>query len=74
MPIYRVYTGWYRDEKKHNTVRATYQENDNTRATSLVSMKSEEKKLFTRIAENHGLSLSSLFRFVADEYITKHDW
>ena len=45
-----------------------------TRATSLVSMKQAEKERLTKIAEEHGLSLSAFFRLAADEYIKNHDW
>lgn len=44
------------------------------RATSLVSMKQAEKERLTKIAEEHGLSLSAFFRLAADEYIKNHDW
>lgn len=43
-------------------------------ATSLVSMKPEEKQRFKKMAEAHGLSLSAFFRLAANEYIANHKW
>ncbi|MGN1349661.1 MAG: ribbon-helix-helix protein, CopG family [Anaerovoracaceae bacterium] len=37
-------------------------------------MKQAEKERLTKIAEEHGLSLSAFFRLAADEYIKNHDW
>ncbi len=61
-------------KKEHDAVRAAKGKNDNSRATALVSMKPEEKERFTRIAENHGLSLSAFFRLAVNEYIENHNW
>lgn len=61
-------------KKEHDAVRAAKGKSDNSRATALVSMKPEEKERFTRIAENHGLSLSAFFRLAVNEYIENHNW
>lgn len=61
-------------KENDSTVNVAKGKPDNSRATSLVSMKQVEKERLTKIAEQHGLSLSAFFRLAADEYIKNHDW
>ncbi len=58
------------------SVQQTKQKRNKRQAstTSLVSMKPEEKERFTKIAEDHGLSLSAFFRLAVNEYIENHNW
>lgn len=41
---------------------------------SQVSLPRAQKERFTRIAREHGQSLSAFFRLAADEYIRQHGW
>ena len=41
---------------------------------SQVSLQRDLKVRYTRIAKEHGLSLSALFRLATDEYIRTHEW
>lgn len=62
-------------EKEHDAaVTAAKGNEEDIRATALVSMTQAEKERFTKIAKAHGLKLSAFFRLAANEYIQEHDW
>lgn len=61
------------EEHKDKLARATGQDED-ARATALVSMTKSDKERMTSAAKAHGLSLSAFFRLAADEYIAAHKW
>lgn len=60
-------------EHEDKIAKATGQDED-ARATALVSMTKSDKKRLTGVAKAHGLSLSAFFRLAADEYIAAHKW
>lgn len=60
-------------EHEDNLARATGQDED-ARATALVSMTKSDKKKLTGVAKAYGLILSAFFRLAADEYIAAHKW
>ncbi len=49
-------------------------QDEDARATALVSMTKSNKERLTSVAKAHGLSLSAFFRLAADEYIAAHKW
>lgn len=60
-------------EHEDKVAKVTGQDED-ARATSLVSMTKSDKERLTSVAKAHGLSLSAFFRLAADEYIAAHKW
>ena len=45
-----------------------------SRAVAQVSMTTSEKQRLTRLAKEHGLSLSAFLRMAANYYIQRNDW
>lgn len=45
-----------------------------SRAVAQVSMTTSEKQRLTRLAKEHGLSLSAFLRMAANDYIQRNDW
>lgn len=60
-------------EHEDKLAKVTGQDED-ARATALVSMTKSDKERLTSVAKAHGLSLSAFFRLAADEYIAAHKW
>lgn len=61
------------EDYEDKLAKATGQDED-ARATALVSMTKSDKERLTSVAKAHGLSLSAFFRLAADEYIAAHNW
>jgi|GEM_PF-4341535 len=47
---------------------------DKSRAVAQVSMTMYEKQRLTRLAKEHGLSLSAFLRLAANDYIQRNEW
>lgn len=47
---------------------------DKSRAVAQVSMTTYEKQRLTRLAKEHGLSLSAFLRMAANDYIQRNEW
>ena len=45
-----------------------------SRAVAQVSMTTSEKQRLSRLAKEHGLSLSAFLRMAANDYIQRNDW
>ena len=45
-----------------------------SRAVAQVSMTTSEKQRLTRLAKEHGLSLSAFLRMAANDYIQRNGW
>lgn len=43
-------------------------------ATALISLRKKDKVRYTKIAKQHGLSLSAFLRLAAEEYVDNHGW
>lgn len=54
--------------------KAVPKSEETARTTALISLSKAEKDRLSSIAKAHGLSLSSLFRLSAEEFIKNHDW